>query len=138
MRTLSKDLEHWLDRFAQAVRDRDFAAAAKLFDRRIIAFGTVCSRANGLRALLSKQWSAVWPNTRRFAFDHRAARVFRQGGQAVVLAGWSSIGMGRSGSRFRRRGRATLVLRQTASGWKAVHTHFSLNPQNDSLLRAAA
>ena len=140
METLPRDIESWLKDFSRAVRDRDFASGKRLFEDGVISFGTVCFRVEGLDALAAQQWQAVWPNTENFEFEYASARAFVGGKQATVIADWSSTGLARGGSSFQRRGRSTLVLRRGASGWKAVHTHFSLAPahQDDPLLRQAS
>lgn len=128
MEPLSNDIESWLKAFSRAVRDRNFAEGKKLFDGGVLSFGTVCFRVEGLDALAELQWQAVWPNTEGFEFDYPSARVSVETRQAVVAADWSSTGIARGGVRYQRRGRSTLVLRSETSGWKAVHTHFSLAP----------
>lgn len=140
MATLPRDIGAWLRTFSRAVRERDFAAGKTLFDRGVVSFGTVCFRVQGIDKLAGRQWQAVWPNTKDFRFDFSSAKAFVDSQQAVVLAEWSSTGLAAGGSRFKRRGRSTLVLRRDASGWKAVHTHFSLAParQHDPLLRQAS
>jgi len=140
MEPLPGDIESWLKAFSRAVRERDFASGKKLFENGVVSFGTVCFRVEGIDALAAKQWQAVWPNTEDFEFDYATARAFVDARTAAVVAGWTSTGVAHDGPRFQRRGRSTLVLRRGASGWKAVHTHFSLAPaqQDDPLLRQAS
>jgi ketosteroid isomerase-like protein len=128
MEPLPLDIESWLKAFSRAVRGRNFADGKNLFDGSVVSFGTVCFRVEGLDALAAQQWQAVWPNTEGFEFDYPSARASVETRQAVVAADWSSTGLARGGDRFQRRGRSTLVLRRETSGWKAVHTHFSLAP----------
>jgi ketosteroid isomerase-like protein len=128
MEPLPHDIELWLKAFARAVRDRNFAEGKNLFDDGVVSFGTVCFRVEGLDALAAQQWRAVWPNTEDFEFDYSSARASVETRQAVVVAEWNSTGFARGSVRFQRRGRSTLVLRRQTSGWKAVHTHFSLAP----------
>lgn len=130
MEPLSHDIESWLKAFSRAVRDRNFTEGKNLFDDGVVSFGTVCFRVEGLDALATQQWCAVWPNTEGFEFDYPSARASVETRQAVVVAEWSSTGLARGGVPFQRRGRSTLVLRRETSGWKAVHTHFSLAPAN--------
>jgi ketosteroid isomerase-like protein len=128
MEPLPLDIESWLKAFSRAVRDRNFADGKNLFDGGVVSFGTVCFRVEGVDALAAQQWRAVWPNTEDFDFDYPSAHASVETRQAVVAADWSSTGCARGGVRFQRRGRSTLVLRRETSGWKAVHTHFSLAP----------
>jgi ketosteroid isomerase-like protein len=140
MASLPRDIESWLEAFSRAVRERDFASGKTLFDNGVVSFGTVCFRAEGVDVLAGKQWESVWPNTSDFKFDYSSARAFIESQQAAVVADWSSTGLAIDGSRFQRRGRSTLVLRRDTSGWRAVHTHFSLAPAqaDDPLLRQAS
>src|SRR5262245_59266822 len=140
MASLPRDIESWLEAFSRAVRERDFASGKSLFDNGVVSFGTVCFRVEGIDVLAGKQWQAVWPNTRDFSFDYASARAFVESNQAAVVADWNSTGLAADGSRFQRRGRSTVVLLRGTSGWKAVHTHFSLAPaqQDDPLLRQAS
>jgi ketosteroid isomerase-like protein len=128
MEPLPSDIESWLKAFSRAVRDRNFVEGKNLFDGNVVSFGTVCFRVEGLDTLAAQQWRAVWPNTENFEFDYPSARALVEARQAVIVADWSSTGFAPGGVRFQRRGRSTLVLRRETSGWKAVHTHFSLAP----------
>jgi ketosteroid isomerase-like protein len=133
-------IELWMRAFSEAVRKRDFASGRELFDDRVMSFGTVCVRAETLDDLASRQWSVIWPNTRGFEFEYESSRALVGEGQATVMAHWSSAGLGAGGALFQRRGRATIVLAHDGLRWKAVHTHFSINPDSidDSLLRQTA
>ena len=140
MLAIPADLENWLRLFSKAVRGRDFSAGRALFDGAVTAFGTVCSRAESLDELVSCQWQAVWPQTTGFDFDYVTARAMTAVDWATVIAGWRSTGFANGGKPVERLGRATLVLHKSAAGWKAVHTHFSINPQSsdhDPVLRHA-
>jgi ketosteroid isomerase-like protein len=121
------DVARWLEEFAAAVRAADYARGAALFDAGALGFGTVAERAAGLEALVRDQWRHVWDATEGFRFDP-GARIEVEGGLAWVAATWSSTGFTASGAPFPRAGRATIVLRRGATGWRAVHTHFSLHP----------
>jgi len=135
MKTLPKPLKNWLRKFSGAVRRRDFATGEILFADGVISFGTVCFRTENLGELSTRQWRKVWPRTKDFEFDYKSARAIVAADLAAVLANWRSTGFDRDKIPFGRRGRATIVLRKCAAGWKATHTHFSLKPapKNDSL-----
>lgn len=124
------EIERWMEAFAAAVRAVDYARGAALFHPAALGFGTVVERADGVERLVREQWRKVWGVTQGFRFDP-GARIRVAGGTAWVAATWSSTGF-RSGEPFARVGRATLVLERTASGWLAVHTHFSLRPDSAS------
>ncbi len=118
----------WLESFAAAVRAADYARGAELFDAGALGFGTVAVRAAGVDELARSQWRQTWDATEGFRFHIEGARIEVSGSTAWVASTWSSTGFDGAGTPFPREGRATLVLRRAASGWRAVHTHFSLRP----------
>ena len=120
--------ERWLEGFSETVRARDFSKGKRLFSKGVVSFGTVCVRAKNLDELVAKQWKLVWPKTKDFKFDCESARVIKNADHAVIIAGWRSTGF-RNKIPFARRGRATIVLEKSANCWKALHTHFSLEPK---------
>ena len=120
--------KNWLRHFAAAVRARDFASGGKMFDGDVISFGTVCFRVENLDELAQQQWRLIWLNTTDFDFEYDSARAVVDENLAAVIATWKSTGYDRKQKPFERRGRATIVLRKGRSGWKAIHTHFSLSP----------
>lgn len=134
MQGLTADLEQWLKAFSQAVRSRDFETGKSLFAPGVVSFGTICFRADARDDLERSQWRKVWPNTRGFDFEYDSAIATVDAQQAVILAIWNSVTGNGSGESISRRGRATLVLWKTGAHWKAIHTHFSLTPQNDPVL----
>jgi ketosteroid isomerase-like protein len=135
MQALHDDLKHWLQAFSKAVRDRDFSSGKQLFHEQVVSFGTLCSRVEGLGELAAQQWQAAWSRTRDFDFEYPTAFGRIDANHAFVAVNWHSTGLTTDGSAFQRAGRATIVLQKKASGWKAVHTHFSLKPvhENDPL-----
>jgi len=139
MQPLPADLEEWLKRFAAAVRARDMQYGRTLFADDAVSFGTVCFRTESLGELASRQWLTVWPNTRDFDFDYASAVAMVDAAHATVLATWTSTGFLAGDQPVERIGRATLVLRRSPSGWKAVHSHFSIapTPDHDPVLRHA-
>ena len=120
----------WLDAFERAVRTRNFAAGRALCAKQVLGFGTVAARADGLDQLESAQWQCVWPATEGFAFDRSALRCGGQAGSYWVAAAWSSTGQVESPLAVERRGRATILLRNSPRGLLAIHTHFSLVPSD--------
>ena len=125
------EIARWMELFASAVRSADYARGMALFDPAAIGFGTVVARADGLDQLRREQWQKTWGVTQGFRFDQGASIEVAEG-FAWVAATWSSTGFGATGRPFPRVGRATLVLRRSADGWLAVHTHFSLRPEASS------
>jgi ketosteroid isomerase-like protein len=118
----------WLKAFAQAVRDRDFEAGRRCFEDHAMGFGTVCVRADGVAELEQRQWRAVWPVNEGFDFDYDDVRVFGGKDTLTVATCWRSTGLPGSRQLGVRCGRASLVLQRRDGVWRAVHSHFSLDP----------
>jgi ketosteroid isomerase-like protein len=136
VKVASKSLKDWLKLFSRAVRERDMISGRKLFHRRVVSFGTVCFRADNLNELIRQQWQIVWPDTQNFDFHYETARALVDGKTAALIADWESFSSNGHRKSVSRSGRATIVLKKTVTGWKAVHTHFSIDPfQNDPVLR---
>jgi ketosteroid isomerase-like protein len=120
----------WLKQFAAAVRNRDFALGRKLCDDDIVGFGTVAFRADCLDELFANQWQVIWTSTKDFDFDYATASSQADTNMAVLMATWHSIGVDKCGMEFPRSGRATVVLKRHDDEWRAVHTHFSMEPKS--------
>jgi ketosteroid isomerase-like protein len=133
MQSLTPNLENWLRRFVEVIRNRDYVAARKLFADDVISFGTVCFRVETLDALASSQWKIAWPNFRNFNFEFGSAGVHLEAEQAVVIVNWKATDVRRDDPSSEIRGRATIVLQNTNSEWKAIHTHFSLKPERETV-----
>ncbi|HEX5219868.1 MAG TPA: nuclear transport factor 2 family protein [Verrucomicrobiae bacterium] len=126
----------WLEEFAACVRNRDLERGRQLFDPGVRSFGTRAEDARDLSDLLTRQWTRVWFNTRGFRFLEETIEELasEDGSQVCVLALWESEGLTAEGRPFRRRGRCTVVLRRRdadATGYVAVHTHFSKTPADE-------
>jgi ketosteroid isomerase-like protein len=129
---IGKQLEAWLEAFAEQVRRVDFAGARRLFAPSLRGFGTRAFSAESRDAVEREQWAYVWPSTRGFHFELDALSVWLSpdGRHASLALPWRSTGLAPDGARFERRGRATLVLaRADGDAWLGVHTHFSLDPE---------
>lgn len=125
---LNEDAREWLQRFARCVRERTYEEACPLFDESVFSFGTVADQVRGLEDLMAQQWREVWDVTQGFDFEYSGARCWNAGALMGIAAPWSSQGRTEDGATFDRLGRATLLLRRSGERWKAVHTHFSMNP----------
>ena len=122
----------WLDNWARAIRERDFAGARPLFAEDVMAFGSLSSAMTDRDTLEHDQWRPIWSRTRGFRFDDWAV-ISDQEGEAVVACTWSSEGDGGAGKWYPRQGRATLVLRQQGDGYVCIHSHFSMMPGTEPL-----
>ena len=127
--TTAAEVLDWLERFAQCVRDVDYASARPLWHPDIVIFGTYQELVKGLSTWTERQWDNVWPRTADFRFDSEKTLVMASpdGAMAVAIAPWTSTGFHENGISFHRPGRATIVLmRQPDVGWLGVHSHMSL------------
>jgi len=134
MSTLPPAVDDWLVAFERAVRERDFAAGRTLFASDAVGFGSIAPRYASLDALDAEQWRRVWPSTEAFTFD-RDALVIGDHTLATVATTWRSTGIDPTGQRFERQGRVTLVLRRVAGTLRCVHSHYSLVPGTERVLR---
>lgn len=127
-------IRRWMAEWEGYIAARDFGAARRMFHDGILGFGSVTDVATGLDQLEAEQWRLVWPNMRDFRFeqDHMKIVVSADRLLATVAVTWGSTGCFPGRAPFPRLGRATLVLGRDDLGqpWRAVHTHFSLNPSS--------
>src|SRR5580704_5267250 len=121
-------VQRWLEKFAGAVRAKDFAAGRALCQPHVFSFCTVVSNADGLDELESRQWRGVWNATHGFKFDLSSLRCGGRGGVFWAASTWSSFGKDAHQQDFLRCGRATIILQGHGPDLRAVHTHFSLEP----------
>jgi ketosteroid isomerase-like protein len=126
--SVAQAVRSWFLELQECVRAVDFERARRLFDPRVVSFGTVAGIVRGLPALEAHQWRRVWPYIRDFTFDLESLVWDAEGEMAWAVATWTSTGFGAGGQPYHRPGRATVVLRRRHGIWLAVHTHFSLIP----------
>lgn len=130
--TLNPDVQsihQWLSGFSAAVRARDYVSGRDFFADEVIGFGSVAQRCDGLENLELNQWRKVWDVTTGFEFDLPSTVVGVDGRMAWAASAWQSTGKTPSGAPMLRRGRSTFVFRLDNAQWRAVHSHFSLEPQ---------
>jgi ketosteroid isomerase-like protein len=127
------DLEavrHWFKRLEDCVNAVDFAAGRPLFAEDMIAFGTFSDFVIERDDVEREQWRKVWPTIRNFHWrlaDVKAVvSADRLSGTGMAI--WDSDGFNEDGTRFDRRGRATVAFVRATTGepWVAVHSHMSL------------
>ena len=121
-------LRDWFRDWNACLLAVDFARARQLFGGDVSGFGTHADIVFGLDRLEAEQWRNVWPKIADFRFHVEALHGAIIGAHAWAACPWSSTGFHEDGARFPRPGRATVILKHTADGWRGVHTHFSLNP----------
>ena len=125
------EVRDWLRRFEATVRARDFDTGRMLFAPEAVAFGTRAEMVRGLDGIVAEQWLHVWPNIHDFRLGE--AVVHAAGGHAWVALPWQTTRPGHQGTGAARRGRGTFVLERRHDGWRAVHSHFSLVPEDPKL-----
>lgn len=120
----------WFKQMEDCVRRMDYAGARPIFSRDVLGYGTFGSILRGIEALQKEQWENVWPKIRDFTFRLEELDWDSEENLAWGACPWDSLGVRPDGATFQRLGRVTVVLRRQAGGeWVAIHTHFSLNPQ---------
>jgi ketosteroid isomerase-like protein len=125
--TTDAAIRAWLERFAECVRNVDYAAAKPMWDADVVVFGTHNDLVHGLERAVAAQWDNVWPRTSDFRFTLDHTEVLGAGDIAVAAAPWTSTGYAPDGTRFDRPGRATLMFARRDGQWRCVHSHMSLN-----------
>ena len=126
-----REVRDWLQRFEAAVRDRDFETGRTLFASDAVAFGTRAEMVRGLDGIMAEQWRHVWPHIRDFRLGEAVVRT--AGDVAWVALPWQTTRPHHEGAGAARRGRGTFVLERSGDGWRAVHSHFSLVPEDPRL-----
>src|SRR5882672_6348251 len=121
---ITQFFRHWLETFADYVREVDYASARPLFHPDVLAFGTHNDVVSGIDKWVATQWDKVWPKTSDFRFVLEQASVLSSPDEmmATVIAPWTSTGYYPDGTPFPRPGRATLVFSNSADGWTCMHS----------------
>ena len=123
-------MRRWFKALEDCVNAVDFAAGRALFAEDMIAFGTFSDFVAERDGVEREQWRKVWPTIRRFHWRLADVKGIvspdRLSGTGMAI--WDSDGFNPDGSRFDRRGRATVAFAREKIGdpWVAVHTHMSL------------
>ena len=129
-------LRQWLRDWTACVRAVDFEAGRRMCAPEIVAFGTVAPFVEGIDNVMPAQWHKVWGTIRAFTMHDDRARGAIAGDHGWVATTWDSLGVRPDGTTFRRPGRATITFVRRDGRWLAVHTHFTLVPQDGGPDRA--
>lgn len=128
-----EDLEairRWFKRLSDHVQAVDYEGAHPLFAEDMIAFGTFTDFMIGRDKAEREQWRNVWGTIRQFRWrlDGTQAIVSADRLTAIGMAIFDSDGFMSDGTKFDRRGRATVTFARARIGdpWVATHTHMSL------------
>jgi ketosteroid isomerase-like protein len=117
----------WLKEWERLINDVDFEGARSLFADRVVSFGTFAEVLYGLDQLEAMQWRKIWPTIRDFKFEEPKILVFKPGIATLVVL-WHSRGKTKDGGWYRRKGRATLVLKKAKGSLRCIHSHLSMEP----------
>jgi len=119
----------WLKKWERRINEVDFAGARPLFADSVVSFGTFAEVLHGLDQLEALQWREIWPTITDFKFEEPRILVFRDNpGIATLVVLWHSKGKTKDGGWYRRKGRATLVLKNGKDGLRCIHSHLSMEP----------
>jgi len=125
-------IREWLNEFTEHVCEVDYESARKMFHPGVIGYGSHTNVVYSIDNLILKQWQKIWPHIDHFSFDYDRLECDLSDDEclASVRTKWTTTGYRPDGTSFNRPGRVTIVLVRdnTASAWKAKHTHFSLDP----------
>lgn len=128
----TRSIADWFDGWGPMVASCQFESARRLFASDVVGFGTYMDLVDGLDALDTQQWRAIWPTIEDFRFMTETLRVFvaKDRCLATAMVVWRSTGFDQNKRPYERPGRTTAVLRRDsiAAPWLGIHTHFSQFP----------
>jgi ketosteroid isomerase-like protein len=127
-RNAEQAIREWFQMLERCVQQVDYQTARGLFAPDVLSFGTRADVVSGLDALVTNQWSGIWPHIRDFTFTLEQLHCGTAGDLAWGIVPWTSTGFHPDGRSFPRPGRATVIFERRHGDWLAVHTHFSLFP----------
>jgi ketosteroid isomerase-like protein len=123
-------VRQWFARLAEHVQAIDYEGARAIFADDMIAFGTFTDFMFDRASAEAQQWRNVWGTIRNFRWrlDQVQAIVSADRLMAVGLGVFDSDGFREDGTKFDRKGRATVSFARARIGdpWVATHTHMSL------------
>jgi ketosteroid isomerase-like protein len=122
-------IRDWFTRLSKHVQAIDYEGARPIFADDMIAFGTFTDFMHGRELAEREQWRNVWGSIRNFRWrDNIEGIVSADRLTAVGMGIFDSDGFLSDGTKFDRRGRATVTFARKAVGepWVATHTHMSL------------
>ena len=125
----------WLKTWEGLINACDYQNARLLFAPDVIGFGTVAGATHGIDQLEAMQWRKIWPTIRNFRFDAPLINIACHGNPelAVIATTWRSDGRTGDEGWYKRRGRTTLLLRDSGNTFACIHSHFSMEPGTPAL-----
>ncbi len=119
----------WLAEWERLINAVDFAGARPYFAENVVSFGTYAEVLYGLDQLEALQWRKIWPTIADFKFEEPTILLFEDDpGIATIVVLWHSRGKTTKDGWYRRKGRATLVLKDGKDGLRCIHSHLSMEP----------
>jgi ketosteroid isomerase-like protein len=122
-------IRQWFKRLSEHVQAVDYEGARPIFAEDMLAFGTFTDFMTERAEAERQQWRNVWGTIRNFRWrDGIEGIVSADRLTAIGMGIFDSDGFNPDGSRYDRRGRATVTFARRAVGepWVATHTHMSL------------
>ena len=127
--TVKVEALEWLKEWERLINEVDFKGARPLFAESVVSFGTFAEVLYGLDQLETLQWHKIWPIITDFKFEEPKILFFEDDpGTATLVVLWHSKGKTKKGGWYRRKGRATLVLKGGKDGLRCIHSHLSMEP----------
>jgi ketosteroid isomerase-like protein len=121
----------WLLEMQASVQTVDYERCRKIFAPDVVAFGTRARAVLDIESLERDQWRRIWNTIEAFHFELDNLTCGAAGDSLVWLAcPWTSKAANDRGTCQARTGRMTAILERRSEKWLAIHTHFSLTPQN--------
>lgn len=124
---MQEEVIRWLDKFAKAVRERDFATGLTLYDPQATAFGTRVNWAQDAQTYLAGQWQPIWNSSTGYEFTE-ILRIDSSGELIAISTLWTNH-TEIAGKVVERSGRASFVLRRQGGSLVAIQSHYSENPK---------
>jgi len=123
-------IRQWFKRLSDHVQAIDYEGARPIFAEDMIAFGTFTDFMFQRDDAERQQWRNVWGTIRNFRWRLGEVEGIVSADRltAIGMGIFDSDGFNPDGSRFDRRGRATVTFAREKVGdpWVATHTHMSL------------
>lgn len=123
-------IRQWFKRLSDHVQAIDYEGARAIFAEDMIAFGTFTDFMFERDIAEQQQWRNVWGTIRNFRWRLDAVEGIVSADRltAIGMGIFDSDGFNLDGSKFDRRGRATVTFARQKVGdpWVATHTHMSL------------
>jgi len=125
---IEQSIREWFHIMERCFQDLDYATARKLMAEDVLAFSTRTDVMSGIDALVTQQWTHIWPNLRDFTFNFDQLHWGASGDLAWAVITWNSTGFHPDGTSFPRPGRTTAIFERRHGTWLSIHTHYSLAP----------